>query len=573
MTYSPTGAEKALLRRAEEKFNTIETFPEPAALTATLETSSSEKTKQLLHELRLQKVGLVMQNEELRRTQHELTCSRARYLSLYDLAPVGYLTINRKGLIMEANLTLATLLGLPRAELLKQPLTRFIRPVDMDAHNLRHKECLESGAALAWEMWIVAVDGSLFWAYLQASQECNGEYLITLSDITKRKQAEDALAESEQRFSIFMEHLPLGVFIKDKHCRILFANRYYKDLLGVEKLIGKTTEELYPPGTAAKMIADDRQAIAEGLMLREEIVRDAYGDDRKLDFYKFPIPQQEGTTLLGGVCLDITARRLAEEALALKQQQLEALNQSQEIRIVTAVAEVRRTDDMLIQQGRLVAMGEMVNNIAHQWRQPLNNLALIIQNMQSSCAAGELTAELMDQDVASAMGVITHMSDTIDVFRNFFVYEKEPTVFNVNQIVSAALDFVSPTLNVNGIKVELTEQADISAKGYPNEYLQALLNILNNAKDALLEFKVVKPIISICIRRENDRSLVTIRDNGGGISEDILAKIFDAYFTTKDHGKGTGIGLYMSKKIIENNMAGSLSVCNVAGGAEFRIEL
>ncbi|MFA7061875.1 MAG: ATP-binding protein, partial [Pedobacter sp.] len=270
---------------------------------------------------------------------------------------------------------------------------------------------------------------------------------------------------------------------------------------------------------------------------------------------------------------DISKTKQVEEALALKQQQLDDINQSLETRISMAVAEIRQKDEILIHQGRLAAMGEMINNIAHQWRQPLNNLGLIVQNIKFFHEVGELTAEEMDKAVARAMGVIMHMSGTIDDFRNFFSPEKAPRDFVVNQVVSRALTFVSPELKSIGINVTLDEQPGIPAHGHPNEYLQTLLNILINAKDALLELKVADPLISIRIFRENDHSIVTIRDNAGGISEDVMPKIFDPYFTTKGQGKGTGIGLYMSKAIIEKNMGGRLSVCNVDGGAEFRIEV
>lgn len=271
--------------------------------------------------------------------------------------------------------------------------------------------------------------------------------------------------------------------------------------------------------------------------------------------------------------IDLTVIKRAEESLKQKQQQLETLNQSLESRINTALAEMRQKDDLLIQQGRLAAMGEMINNIAHQWRQPLNNLGLIVQSLKLCSDMGELSPEEIDKNVNNAMDVILHMSRTIDDFRNFFKYEKEPSLFNVNEVVYRALNFVSPAFKSSGINVEWDEQPDIMAQGFPNEYLQAILNILNNAKDALLENKKTEPLISIRIYREKERSVVTIRDNADGIKKNILLKIFDPYFSTKGHGQGTGLGLYMSKAIIEKNMGGRLSARNVNGGAEFRIEV
>lgn len=254
-------------------------------------------------------------------------------------------------------------------------------------------------------------------------------------------------------------------------------------------------------------------------------------------------------------------------------QMLSRTNYNNVLRANAMVAEMSRKDDILVQQNRLASMGEMIHNIAHQWRQPLNTMGLIVQCLLLSYEEGELTAEDMREEVTRTMDLVTYMSNTIEDFVNLFEFNKESKVFIVNQVVSRALSFVSPALNWAGIKVELNEQTDVSAKGNPNEYLQTILNIINNAKDVLLELKVDEPLISIRICRENNRSLVTIRDNGGGIEEGILTRIFDPYFTTKGPDKGTGIGLHISKSIIEKSMDGRLSVRNVDGGAEFRVEI
>jgi PAS domain S-box-containing protein len=379
--------------------------------------------------------------------------------------------------------------------------------------------------------------------------------------------------EQELHFSVFMEHLPLAVSIKDKAGRFLYANEYMKDLLGADNPVGKNIGELLPPEEASPMAANDHQALTQGLLLIQNTVRDTYGDDRIFETYKFPLSMPEGRTLLGSISVDITECKKAEQALALKQLQLEELNRSLEQRVKQAVDELRQKDRLLIQQSRQAAMGEMINNIAHQWRQPLNNIGLIIQNLQLQYEAGEMDSEQMATEVGAAMDVIAHMSRTIDDFRNFFHQDKERQPFIVNQMVVRSLDFLLPGLKNSGIDVECREEPNVMANGYPREYMQALINILNNARDALLERKTPLPLIRISIFRENMRSVVTIHDNAGGIGDDVLPKIFDPYFTTKEQGKGTGIGLYMSKTIIEKNIEGSLTVRNFDGGAEFRIEV
>jgi signal transduction histidine kinase len=216
----------------------------------------------------------------------------------------------------------------------------------------------------------------------------------------------------------------------------------------------------------------------------------------------------------------------------------------------------------------MAAMGEMINNIAHQWRQPLNLISLIVQGLPES---KDLSQAELDHEIERIMGVIMHMSQTIDDFRYFFCQNKEKSHFTANQAVVKAVEFINPSLIEKGISISIIEQSEVRVFGYSNEYAQVLLNILSNAKDALTERVTEEPFIEISITRETDRSVVTITDNGGGISQEVLPRIFDPYFTTKESMQGTGIGLYMSKIIIEQNMGGRLTAQNTDDGAEFRI--
>jgi len=221
----------------------------------------------------------------------------------------------------------------------------------------------------------------------------------------------------------------------------------------------------------------------------------------------------------------------------------------------------------------LATMGEMINNIAHQWRQPLNNVGLLVQNLQYAFESGDLTQNEMRSEVVKTMETIQFMSRTIDDFRNFFRQDKEKRIFRIKDALKTTVDLLATGLTDSKIMLKLELSDTETAHGYPNEYSQVLLNILINAKDVLNERLVAAPLILIRLFRENGWTVVTVRDNGGGIPEEILPRVFDPYFTTKEPGKGTGIGLYMSKVIIEQNMDGRLSACNSDGGAEFRIEL
>lgn len=255
------------------------------------------------------------------------------------------------------------------------------------------------------------------------------------------------------------------------------------------------------------------------------------------------------------------------------QEALEAFNNTLEVRISSAVAELRQKDDLLIHQNRLAAMGELLTSIAHQWRQPLNNIAAYIQTMQYLHHCGELSGEEMDRDINAVMEILRYMSQTIDDFRSFFRKDRDEHEFILRQVVDRSLKLISSGLIAHNIQVTISGDDTVTAVGFPNEYAQTLMNILYNARDILLERTVADPRIEIEIGRTGTRSVVCVRDNGGGIPPQILPHIFDPYFTTKGPATGTGIGLYMGRTLIERNMGGLLTARNTQDGAEFRIEL
>jgi len=257
---------------------------------------------------------------------------------------------------------------------------------------------------------------------------------------------------------------------------------------------------------------------------------------------------------------------------AFGKKQLEEINRSLEVRIAKDVEELRQKDQMLILQDRLSVMGEMIHNIAHQWNQPLNALGLIVQQLPFYHETGTLTGELLNENTRQAMKQIKHMSQTINDFRYLFKIDKKVIIFDVNQVITRTLALTEKTLEDQGVGIAVHPEGNPTATGFPNEYSQVLLNILLNARDALVERKVDNALISIHSFAEGRKSVVTITDNAGGIAEKIIDKLFDAYFSTKGE-KGTGIGLFMSKAIIEKSMGGHLTVRNVGDGAEFRIEI
>lgn len=249
----------------------------------------------------------------------------------------------------------------------------------------------------------------------------------------------------------------------------------------------------------------------------------------------------------------------------------ENLNSELEDRVSKEVSENRKKDIMLAQQNKQVIMGEMISNIAHQWRQPLNTLGIIIQNIEEAYNFGEINEKYLKEKVIKSMALIEYMAQTIDDFRYFFKPEKTKELFEIKTAVKRTLTFTEDTLKKQGIEVITKVDEDIFANGYSNEYSQVVMNILNNCKDVLVERQIPKPVITINLTRKNKKSLLTIEDNAGGIEGEDINKIFEPYYTTKETTGGTGLGLYMSKIIIEKNMEGKLTVSNTENGAKFYI--
>ena len=233
-----------------------------------------------------------------------------------------------------------------------------------------------------------------------------------------------------------------------------------------------------------------------------------------------------------------------------------------------------KKDQMMIRQSRLAAMGEMISNIAHQWRQPLNALALTVQDIEDSYRHNEITDEYIKETVEKSMELIQHMSVTIDDFRNFYKANKDIVAFSLKRAIDEAMKIISASLKNSSIEISLECKEDVIVRGYPNEFSQVILNILSNSKDALLDNTPSGREIDIIIdKTDTEKGRIVITDNGGGIPKSILDNVFDPYFTTKEQGKGTGIGLYMSKTIIESNMGGKIDIENTGKGTKVTITL
>jgi C4-dicarboxylate-specific signal transduction histidine kinase len=263
-----------------------------------------------------------------------------------------------------------------------------------------------------------------------------------------------------------------------------------------------------------------------------------------------------------------------EQEVDHRTQELAELNKGLDAKIHEEVAKSKQQEALLIHQSRSAAMGEMIGAIAHQWRQPLNALSLVQQNMQLRYEMDKLDADFMNISMEKSNRLIQKMSSTIDDFRNFFKPNKHVDIFYIKYVIRATCELLDAQLKNHNINLTINCPENINIVGLEGEFSQVILNLINNAKDVLVERSIADPMITITvIPASGDGIYVTIQDNAGGVPESIFDKIYDPYFTTKEEGRGTGIGLYMSKIIIENNMGGSLHAFNDSEGANFVIHL
>ena len=270
--------------------------------------------------------------------------------------------------------------------------------------------------------------------------------------------------------------------------------------------------------------------------------------------------------------IDDVLRRY-QKSVQSKSEALKELNETLEKRVEEEIDKNREHEQLLVQKSRFIALGEMISNIAHQWRQPLSELSSIFMFIKFKYNMDQLDDETMEKKSKEADAVLEYMSHTIDDFRNFFMPKKEKEKFSLRVAMDSIMTIISSALSNNKINITICVDDNLILNTYLNEFEQVLLNIIKNAKDVLIENEVENPWIKIYTEEKGDKIILYIEDNGGGIKVEPRGKIFEPYFTTKSDSDGTGIGLYMSKIIVDKNMKGKLRVRDGEFGARFEIIL
>jgi len=384
-------------------------------------------------------------------------------------------------------------------------------------------------------------------------------FILLLYGYLSTARQNKALSLSLRELELLMESTMEGILIFDKNGVCLRTNRMASKLFGYmhHEMIGRHASDFISPASKemvrAKMKIID-QAPYEAKVLRKDGTEfDAILKGKNIIW--------KGEQIRVSTIIDISdMKRL--------QYDLETLNNRLEEQVMQQVEDIRQKDQMLLQQSKLASMGEMIGAIAHQWRQPLNMLNINIQNLDDDYDEGLIDSAFINRFIKENSDIIRFMSKTIDDFRNFYRIDKVKECFYVRETIEEMLSIQKAQL-MHGKIVLSVKGEDFCITGYRREFQQVLLNLVNNAADAIHRHRREGGVIDVLLQKDR----VVVQDNGGGIPEEVLERIFEPYFTTKRQGEGTGIGLYMSKVIIEKNMGGRLEVENSGEGARFTIHM
>ncbi len=365
----------------------------------------------------------------------------------------------------------------------------------------------------------------------------NGKIIVVIGfDITERKSREKRL---KQAYTVF-NNTRDGIMITDKETKLIDVNKSFEKITGYKKeeVIGEKTKILRSSLNDEIFYNKMWEKINKFGYWEGEIINKNKNQEEFTEWLTINAIFDKNGEVLNyiGVFSDITEQKIKEKLLKEK-------------------------DDVLYQQSKMAAMGEMIANIAHQWRQPLSVIStaatgmVLKKNIGISDEKDDIESLLFINDSCQ------YLSKTIDDFRNFLKVDKDVRKFNIHTAIEDSLTLSSIKVKSEEINIVLNLEK-LQVYGIKNEFIQVLINILNNAKDALESSKIKNKILLINVTKENGYIYIKIQDNAGGIPENIINRVFEPYFTTKHQSKGTGIGLYMCEEIIKNHMKGFLSVKN-----------
>ncbi|RXJ89738.1 hypothetical protein CRV01_07655 [Arcobacter sp. CECT 8983] len=397
-------------------------------------------------------------------------------------------------------------------------------------------------------------------------------------EIKSRLKVEKKLKDSEARFRILFDIAPILLNQFDENGKVVFWNKE------CEKVFGYTFDEIKNEEDPLSLFYPDKE-------IKKEVINSFEVKD---GIYKewSPITKsgKKLTTLWSNIeilnnevvnfGINITKEREYENSLKTKANQLrltsnklQDLNANLEKRIKEETEKNSKYQFKIMEQSKQAQMGEMLENIAHQWRQPLAEINSLILLLDFELTEKELMTEYIEEKLSSIENITNYLSNTINDFRSFFDTNKEAKEFNVYQNTIKALSIFDKRIKVNNVDIKLNIDKSINLFSFPSELNQVLLILINNSIDASIEKSIGSAEIKIYSDNTPDYFYLFVEDNAGGIGKSNIDKIFDPYFTTKHKSKGTGLGLYISKLIVEKLLNGKIKVVNKDKGVSFCLKI
>jgi len=328
------------------------------------------------------------------------------------------------------------------------------------------------------------------------------------------------------------------------------AKEIYKDTV---KNLAKDGSTFYV-NTTVIPILDEDENIVEFVAIRYDVTKEVF---YKEELQRREIELQE---------LNATLENRVQE----KTKELEELNATLHSRVEKEIAKNEEKRQVMFAQSRLASLGEMLANIAHQWRQPLTELNLTIFNMKKAAFSND--RDEVGKLYSDSKSIVKNMSKTIDDFTNFFKPDKAKEEFDVRESINEAISLLQKLITAEMIAVK-TDLKEIKVLGISNELTQVIINLIKNSSDAFVQNSILIREISITAKEEGGEVLIELQDNAGGIKAKSVYKVFEPYFTTKHASQGTGLGLFMSKMICEKGMHGSLDVKSKKNITTFSIRI
>ncbi len=483
--------------------------------------------------------------------------SEKLYELTFEQANVGIAHVALDGSWREVNKSLCEILGYTKDELLQLTFQDITHPDDLKK-DLEHVHALLEGKIPHYQMEkrYLKKDGSPVWANLSVALVRNekGEarhFIAVIQDITQEQHLKEVIKASEEKLRIFIHYAPAALAMFDTEMHYMVVSRGWLQEYKLERddILGESHYEIFPEIPSHWKEANERAL--QGEVVRKE--DDAFArEDGSVQYISWEVrPWYTDENRIGGIVIftkDVT--------------------QQHEL-----IASLHEKEELMIAQSRLAAMGEMLSMIAHQWRQPLTTISMSANNLLADVELQEIVPERIMIEANDIIHQTQYLSRTIEDFRNFFKADKEKEMLLMGDLFQEALRVVNKSFEAHSVSCLVHNSSHTRIPVFAREMQQVLINILRNAKEALVETRSDNREVTVNIGEDALNAQIRICNNGGSIATDLLERIFEPYFSTKEEQNGTGLGLYMSKTIIEKHMQGTLHVNNIEGGVCFNITL